>query len=262
MTLFLRRLPICIPIVLLLAFLFSCVDVAAEHIKLGDDFYAKGNVDAAIAEYTRASELDPTLEVQSRINKAYGKKLDLLLEASDYSNAIENGLKALAASPSDSVREKLADAYISRAWFYKSKRLNPYTLKDLTSAVEIASGYYRAYYERGRFYNNQWQHSIALIDLNKAIDINPGFAASYSERAFSYYMNQKYEKALSEANKAIELDAADARFYYTRSLVFSALKKYDLAAADLESTIRLSKDDSLAEKAAGDLKALPVSKSP
>ncbi len=262
MTLFLRNLPLCISLALLLLFLFSCADSAADHIKLGDGFLAKGNVDGAIAEYTRASELDPTLEVQSRINKAYGKKLDLLLEASDYSSAIEAGLKVLAASPSDSVREKLADAYIARAWFYKSKRLNPYTLKDLTSAVEMAPGYYRAYYERGRFYNNQWQHSIALIDLNKAVDLNPGFAASYSERAFSYYMNQKYEKAIGEANRSIELNPADARFYYTRSLVFSAVQKYDLAAADLENTIKLTQDVSLAEKAAGDLKALPVSKSP
>ena len=246
---------------LLMVILSACVESAAVHLKSGDDYLARGNIDAAIAEFSRASELDPTLEVQSRINKAYGKKLDLLIEANDYSSAIEQGLKLLASSPTDSVREKAADAYIARAWFYKSKRLNPYTLKDLTSAVEMAPGYYRAYYERGRFYNNQWQHSIALIDLNKAIELNPGYAASYNERAFSYYMNQKYEKALNEANKAIDLDGSDARFYYTRSLIMTAMQKYDEAVVDLEKTIKLTTEQSLAEKAAGDLKTLQDRKS-
>ena len=248
-------------VALLMATLSACVESATKHVEAGDDYLARGNIDAAIAEYSRASELDPTLEIQSRINKAYGKKLDLLVEASDYSSAIEQGLKLLASSPTDVMKEKVADAYIARAWFYKSKRLNPYTLKDLTSAVEMAPGYYRAYYERGRFYNNQWQHSIALIDLNKAIALNPGYAASYNERAFSYYMNQKYEKALSEASKAIDLDGADASFYYTRSLILTSMQKYDESVVDLEKTIKLTLDQGLAEKAAGDLKALHDRKS-
>lgn len=242
----------------MLAWCFAaCVETASEHIKRGDEYLAQGNIDAALAEYNRASEIDTAVEVQSRINRAYGIKLDLLIQASEFNTAIEEGLKTLASSPSEDIRERVADAYIARAWFYKSKRLNPYAIKDLTSAVEIAPRYYRVYYERGRFYNNQWQHNIGLLDLNKAVELKPDHAASYNERAYSYYKSKKYEQALKDSCHALQLNPKEANFYYTRSLIYTAMQEYTLAAADLEQTISLAReDDELAIKAKSDLKAL------
>jgi tetratricopeptide (TPR) repeat protein len=177
-----------------------------------------------------------------------------MLSAGDYDRAIEAGQGALAASPQDdNLKEKLADAYIARAWYYQAKRLNPYTLDDLFKAVEIAPKYYRAHYELGRFHNNQWQFSIGLMDLNKALSLKPDYAPAYSERGYSNYKNRKYEAALADVNKAIELDAGDGQFYYMRSLVYRGMGKDDLAIGDLEAAIRLSKDPSLAEKAAADM---------
>jgi tetratricopeptide (TPR) repeat protein len=180
-----------------------------------------------------------------------------MLSAGDYDRAIEAGRGALAASPQDdNLKDKLADAYIARAWYYKAKRLNPYTLDDLFKAVEIAPKYYRAHYELGRFHNNQWQFSIGLLDLNKALSLKPDFAPAYSERGYSNYKNQKYEAALADVNKAIELDAADGQFYYMRSLVYRGMGKNDLAMGDLETTVRLSKDQLLVDKAGADLQLL------
>ena len=177
-----------------------------------------------------------------------------LLRADDYDRVIGEAKAALADKPEDlSLRERLADAYIARAWYYKVKRLNPYTLNDLSKAMEVAPKYYRAYYELGRFHNNQWQFSIGLLDLNKALSLKPDFAPAYSERGYSNYKNQKYEAALADVNKAIELDAADGQFYYMRSLVYRGMGKDDLAVSDLETTIRLSKDQLLADKAGADL---------
>jgi tetratricopeptide (TPR) repeat protein len=177
-----------------------------------------------------------------------------LLGADDYDRVIVQANAALEGNPEDlSLREKLADAYIARAWYYKVKRLNPYTLNDLTKAVEVAPKYYRSYYELGRFHNNQWQFSIGLLDLNKALSIKPDFAPAYSERGYSNYKNRKYEAALTDVNKAIEIDAADGQFYYMRSLVYRGMGENDLAVSDLETAIRLSKDQSLSEKAAADL---------
>jgi tetratricopeptide (TPR) repeat protein len=180
-----------------------------------------------------------------------------LLGADDYDRVIGQAKAALEDRPEDLVlREKLADAYIARAWYYKVKRLNPYTLNDLTMAAQVAPKYYRAYYELGRFHNNQWQFSIGLLDLNKALSLKPDFAPAYNERGYSNYKNQKYEAALADVYKAIELDAADGQFYYMRSLVYSGMGKNDLAIGDLETALRLSKDSALIGKASADLQKL------
>ena len=228
----------------------------------------------------------------STVTGASEETIGQLLRAEDYDNAITGAKAALAASssPSDSLREKLADAYIARAWFYKSKRLTTYTLADLFSAAQTAPGYYRAHYELGRFHNNQWQFSIGLLDLNKAIALNPDLAAAYGERAYSYYKNQKFEAALADVGEAIEMDPSDPRFYctrsliyvatgkpdlaledankavriapsdapsyYNRSMVYTATLKSDLAIIDLEKTLSLSTDDMLSARASADLKLL------
>jgi tetratricopeptide (TPR) repeat protein len=214
-----------------------------------------------------------------------------LLQSGDYDTAIQDAAAALTSNPEDSqLKERLADAYIERAWYYKSKRLNPYTLTDLFRAIEIAPNYYRAHYELGRFHNNQWQFGIGIFDLNKAISLKPDYAPAYSERAYSNYKNQKYDEALADSNKAIELDAAKAQFYctrsliyvatakpdlaledadkavriapsdafsyYNRSLVYTATGKADLAIADLETTLKLSQDDLLTTRANDDLQKL------
>ncbi len=243
-----------------LCFLLACTNpanMASEHIKQGDIYFQQGNFDLAISEYTRAGELDPSIDVKAKVNQANEKKVGLLLQAGDYDKSIEVGISALAAAPEDdNLKEKLADAYIGRAWFYKAKRLNPYALKDLLSAVETAPGYFMAHYELGRFYNNQWQFSIGILDLNKALSLKPDFAAAYSERAYSNYKNQKYETGLADANKAIGLDPTDAQFYYNRSLVYRGMGNNDLAVSDLETTLKLSKNTALTDKAGADLQAL------
>ncbi len=245
------------------------------------DNLTQGRYAAATAENSSAAAVAPSIDVG----------MAQVLAADDYNRAIEAGTAALAAAADDnSLKEKLADAYIARAWYYKAKRLNPYTSADLFKAIEIAPKYYRAHYELGRFHNNQWQFGIAIYDLNIALSLKPDFAPACSERAYSYYKNQKYDAGLADANKAIELDSANAQFYCTRSLIYAATGKPglaledadkavqiaptdafayynrsliytaagqpDLAMADLETTLKLSQDDMLTTRANADLQKL------
>ena len=231
----------------LIALLPSCagpVSPAHDNLKQGSISSQQVKSAAATSENSSAVAVIPLIEAGTA----------QMLAAGDYDRAIAAGTGALAAAPDDeTLKEKLADAYIARAWYYKAKRLNTYTSADLFKAVEIAPKYYRAHYELGRFHNNQWQFGIGIFDLNKALSLKPDFAAAYSERAYSQYKNQKYEAGLADANKAIELDPTDAQFYYNRSQIYRGMNMNDLAVSDLETTIRLSKDQSLADKASADL---------
>jgi len=205
----------------------------------------RGNASPVTANSTVAAAInDSASSGTSQPVQSGTDNISLLLRAKDYDKAIEDGRAALAASPSDdTLKQQLADAYIGRAWFYKTKRLTTYTLADLFKAVEIAPNYYRAHYEIGRFHNNQWQFSIGLLDLNKALSLKPDFAPAYTERAYSYYKNQKYEQALADVNKSIELDPSDPRPYCTRSLIYLATDKPYLALEDANKAVQIAPSD-------------------
>ena len=179
-----------------------------------------------------------------------------LLKAEDYDSAIGEARAALEAGPTESLREKLAGAYMARAWYYKAKRLTTYTLKDLLSAQEAAPDYYRVYYDLGRFYNNQMMQSTGVLELARCIKLKPDFAPAYNEKSACESRIYRWQAALDDAAKAVQLDPSEAVYYYTRSLALRGLKQDKEAAADLEMVLKLSKDAALTDKAGADLKAL------
>jgi len=179
-----------------------------------------------------------------------------LLKADDYDKAIETARASLESAPSESLREKLADAYMARAWFYKAKRLNPYTLDDLRKAQEAAPDYYLVYYDLGRFYNNQMMQSTGVLELAKCIKLKPDFAPAYNEKSACESRIYRWEAALADADRAVQLNPSEATYYYNRSLALKGLQKNKEAIADLETAIKLSKDQALIDKATADLKLL------
>ncbi|MBN1691350.1 MAG: tetratricopeptide repeat protein [Dehalococcoidia bacterium] len=184
----------------------------------------------------------PSAQQQTSQEGAEG--ISLLLRAEDYDEAIDKARSALEASPHDpSIRQKLADAYIARAWFYKLKRLTTYTLADLSRAVQAAPDYYRSHYEIGLFHNNQWQFSLGQLDFDRCIELNPDYAPAYAERAYSHYKNLKYDLALSDVNESIKMDPAPPRPYCVRSLVYAAMGKMDLALKDAEKAVLIAPQD-------------------
>ncbi|MFA5064501.1 MAG: hypothetical protein WC566_03445 [Dehalococcoidia bacterium] len=221
----------CLPCILILSTLaLSCAGPSLPQI------------DSSFENVTAAAGEQPVLNVND--NTTAVNPESVLLVAEEYDRAIAEAGVALGRNAEDvTLKEKLADAYIARAWYYKSKRLNPNTLADLSKAVEIAPEYYRAYYELGRFHNNQWQFSIGLLDLDMALSLKPDYAPAYSERAYSNYKNRQYEVGLDDASRAIELDQTLPRSYCVRSLIYAALGKPDLAIQDADQAVRLAPDD-------------------
>lgn len=199
---------------------------------------------------------DNTGSVKSDMETRADSAVATLLKADDYDRAIEAARSALDAAPSNSLREKLADAYMARAWYYKARRLTTYTLNDLFSARDAAPDYYLVYYDLGRFYNNQMMQSTAVLELAKCIKLKPDFAPAYNEKSACESRIYRWEAALTDAAQAVKLNPDEALYYYTRSLAYSGLKKDKEAIADLEMAAKLSTDAALTEKITAGLKAL------
>jgi tetratricopeptide (TPR) repeat protein len=219
---------------------------------------AKGSFPGSVGTENNTGNVvdNDTSWVNNQSGTSDNSSLDLVLKTGDYDKAIEAARMEFNLAHSQNSKEKLADAYIARAWFYKSERLNPYAFNDLQEALRIAPAYYRSQYELGRFHNNQWQFGIAVYYLDKSIALKQDFAPAYAERVYSYYRNQDYTKALDNSAKAIALDPSLAQAYYYRGLVYAATDKPDLALNDLQMAISLSKDDGFTEKIKADLQKL------
>jgi tetratricopeptide (TPR) repeat protein len=148
----------------------SCFGVALIHIKQGDGYAAKGQTEQAIAEYTKAIEINP------KAATAYSGRGTVYFSQSQWTPAIEDFNLAIDLDP-DLARD-----------------LNP---KQIT-----------AYYSRGKEYNKNWQYDLAVRDLSKAIDSDPAaaLAGMYAERGKAYLELGKSGLARADYNKAIEID--------------------------------------------------------
>jgi len=111
---------------LLISFLTGCSHQSTNQLmKKGDDYLKKGQADLAIAEYTKAIEMNPKLDMAYlKRGGAYQSKWDFGLAIKDYTMAIE-------------VNPRFASAYIERGRAYGTLGHYERALADINKAIEI-----------------------------------------------------------------------------------------------------------------------------
>ena len=160
---------------------------------------ARGQGDAAMQDYDRVVELNPTPE--SYYNRAVAAaSLGRLQQAiDDYGRAIR-------------LRPGFAQAYGNRALTFmqlaaaqtgqaqaESRRR---AFDDFDKAVALEPDYALAFFNRGNAWMEIERPAEAIADYTRAIAINPGYAAAYLNRAVAYYTAKDYARALSDARAA------------------------------------------------------------
>jgi tetratricopeptide (TPR) repeat protein len=112
-------------------------DDATDYYNSGNAKIAKGDLDGAIADYTKAIELKPddaeTYIIRGRVKKAKG----------DLDGAIADYTKAIELKPDD------AEIYIIRAIAKAAKNDSDGTLADCNKAIELQPNNAEAYMIRG-----------------------------------------------------------------------------------------------------------------
>ena len=164
-------------------------DRANERLKVND-------MDGAIAELTRAIEIDPAFSGALN-NRAMIKtrKGDIAGAIDDYGAAIAvdpgNTLLLLARS---SLRELLGDRVGA--------------LGDLGKAIEVDPANGTAFYLRGHLAMGTGDDDGALVDLTRAIELDPSLAGAWADRGGLLARAGKMQEALADLDKALEVDAA------------------------------------------------------
>jgi tetratricopeptide (TPR) repeat protein len=219
------------------------------YINRGNAWFSKSDYDKAIADFTKAIEIDPK-DADAHYNRgvAWQRK-------SDYNKAIADFTKAIEIDPKD------ADAYHSRGFAWEEKGDLAKAIADYTKAIEINPKNADAYRDRGSAWGKKGDCNKAIGDLTKAIEINPKDAYAYNNRGNAWYRkgdpdayypsynqvlgivwrkNEDNVKAILDYTKAIEINPKYASAYYGRGNAWYTKGDYDKAILDYTKAIEIN----------------------
>ena len=177
-----------------------------------------GDMNGAIADCTRAIELDPKSE------PAVYKRGALKLQKGDYDGAIADLSRAIELSPNT------ADYYSDRGLAKLRKRDNNGAIVDLTRAIELDAKNAIAYRNRALAKNINGDADGALADYNHAIELDPKNAGAFNSRGMIKKSKGDLDGAIADFNSAIELNKKLAIAYKNRGETKQA--KGDAAGAN------------------------------
>lgn len=140
----------------------------------GDNYLKNGNYDQAIAEYTQAIKLDPSLtSLFYNRGLAYSNK-------DDYDNAIADFSQVIKMNPKD------GEAYFERGYNYSMKGSLESAIADYTQVVQLDPGNAYAYNNRGLSYENLGRNDEAIKDFETVLELttDPNLTQAVEEELF------------------------------------------------------------------------------
>ena len=189
---------------------------------------AKGLQDEAIADYTKAIELDPKY-ARAYMNRGFVKYAKNLLD-----DTIADFTKAVELDP------KSAPARVNLGNGKLAKGQHDEAIANYTKAIELDPTYMPAYYNRGTVRQAKGFLDDAIEDFTKAIELDSKSAGSYLNRGFAKASKGLLDEAILDYSKAIELDPKYARAFANRGLAKQAKGLVDEAILDLEKALEVA----------------------
>lgn len=201
---------------------------AAETLnKSGFDKYLHSDYDGAIADYTKAIELNP------KYSEAYCNRGNAKLLKRDYDGAYADGNQAIALDP------KNADAYSVRGQAKSGKSDYDGAIADFSQAISLSpsSSYFT---HRGIAKKTKHDLDGAIADFTKAIELNPTDPDSlYQWRGETKRMKHDINGAIADYTQAIALKPSNAFYYHYRGEAEERKSDYTGAVADYNKEIEL-----------------------
>jgi tetratricopeptide (TPR) repeat protein len=190
----------------------------------GIAYLQKEEYDKALADYTKAIELD-----------------------SDYEVANNDRIIAY--------RYKIEQSMIKANELYSQGHLDE-AIEAYTEIIRDAPGEEEAYWRRGIAYLQKEEYDKAIVDHTKAIELDPDYAIAYNDRGFAYLQKEEYDLAIADCTKAIELDPQWPHAYNNRARAYKEKGIEAEAIADFKKFITLTDNPQWIETARRQIKEL------
>lgn len=191
------KLPLVCVFVLIMATLMPACMSAEEHFEKGKTYFDAGQLEEAITEYSQAIELDPEYALAYHHRGiAYAKK-------EQWDLAIADGTKAIELDPNIELDPQYALAYNSRGIAYAKKGQWDSAITDYTKVIELDPNFAPAYGNRGVAYAKKGQWDLAIADYSKAMELNPNYPPNYHHRGTAYDKKGQWDLAIADYTKLI-----------------------------------------------------------
>ena len=162
-----------------------------KTIDRGDALKQEGNLSRAIATYSQAIRLDPSLaEAHYKRGTVYLAKGDLPRAISDLSEAVR-------------LRPDYARAYYRRGLAHSRNGDLDKAIQDFTRAVGIRPRYARAFNKRGLAYFRKHEFDKAIADFTAAVRLDPTYIDALFNRGEAYWRKGELDKALVDFEEVI-----------------------------------------------------------
>ena len=166
---------------------------AGDLIRSGMSASDAGNDDQAIAEYSRAIQLDPSIAV------AYMNRGNSYLRKRQIETALRDYDRAIQLDPTSAL------AYNNRGNAYADKGEETLSLADYDKAIQLNPNLAMAYSNRGLHYIRQGNYDRAMSELNRALQLDANLVEAWVNRGLTYYQKGEYRAAEADAMKALRL---------------------------------------------------------
>jgi len=212
---------------------------AFEWLESGYKNHIQGDLKMAIADYTKAIELNPKFDL------AYNNRGVTYHMLGKYNEALVEYNKAIELNP------KYADAYNNRGMAYHVLGKYKEAFADYNKSTELNPQDASPYNSRGITYHILGKYNEALVEYNKSIELNPKYADAYNNRGMAYHVLGKYKEAFADYNKSTELNPRDASPYNSRGITYHILGKYNEALFEYNKSIEMNPQNAYAYKCRG-----------
>lgn len=208
--------------------------LVSDLVNRGNTYDILQDYDKALADFTRAIELDPANAVTySNRGRTYSNIQRHEEALADYTHAIE-------LDPTFEL------AYHNRGLTYTDLKRHEEALASFNQAIKLSPTMVASYLSRGAVYQDLQRSDEALADYNRAIELDPKYAWAYFNRADLHSDAGHYEEALADYTRAIGLDPTDAESHINRGSVYERLRRYEEALSDLNYAIELAPNNAIA----------------
>lgn len=233
---------------------------AEKSMQEGNHQFFSGNIDAAIAAYSKSIAAYPSSYAyfaRGNVYEKIGRKAD----------AIADHRKALALNPNEALSKaalrrmgaapaikhtsktpppkpaKLAikdsQAAYARGLAHRKKRQYDKAIVEHTKAIKLNPKNAEAYLDRGRAYFARNKLDLAIADYSQTLILNPKDIRALNNRGISYRNKDLPDKAIRDLSAAIRLKPKRYVFYYNRGLAYRDKGEFDRAIADFDESLRL-----------------------
>lgn len=174
------------------------------HFIRGIANYLKGDLEAALADFDKAAELDPE-NIKAHIN--CGSLLIMLGETERGLQNLDELLDMIITSHMG--LDYIAPVYANRGVAYLQLGDIDSALIAFDKAISANPELWGAYVNRGIAYDKLGSYQSALADFDRASELNPDSAVAYAKAGSIYITRGSYEAALADFEQVLTIQRSN-----------------------------------------------------